>query len=252
MKRIHVWAHRGASGYAPENTLVAFQKAIDLKADGIELDVQMTKDGQLVILHDETVNRVSYGKGWVKSYTFENIRKLNVNKKFPEYGTVRIPTLEEVYLLMKDTELMINVELKNGIVFYDNLEERVMELTRKMGLEERVIYSSFNHYSIMKLKRLDPSVKTGFLYEDGYLDMPEYAAKHGVEALHPALYNLQYPNFIEDCKTKGIDIRAWTVNHIEEMQMLCDNEIDTMITNYPDIARKVVDDYDREYGNAQQ
>ncbi|MDF2486082.1 MAG: glycerophosphoryl diester phosphodiesterase [Herbinix sp.] len=246
MKKPLVWAHRGASGYAPENTLEAFQKAIDMEADGIELDVQMTKDGVLVILHDETVNRVSNAKGWVKNYTYEEIRKLNVNKSFPEYGKVTIPTLEEVYLLMKDTELVINVELKNGIVFYENLEERVMELTKKLGLQSRVIYSSFNHYSVMKLKQMDPSVKTGFLYEDGYLDMPEYASRYGVEALHPAYYNLQYPNFMMDCKTRGIKVRAWTVNDINEMKLICVNELDAMITNYPDIGRKVVDEYERK------
>ena len=249
MKRTLVWAHRGASGYAPENTLEAFQKAIDLKADGIELDVQMTKDGQLVIIHDETVNRVSDGRGWVKDFTLEEIKKLNVNKKFPEYGTVNIPTLEDVYQLMKATDLIINVEIKNGIVFYENIEEKVMELTKKMGLQDRIIYSSFNHYSVMKLKKLDPSVKTGFLYEDGYLDMPEYASKHGVEALHPALYNLQYPDFIEDCKARNIEIRPWTVKKKEDMRMLCEKKMNAMITNYPDIGRKVVDEYERKIEN---
>lgn len=248
MQKTLIWAHRGASGYAPENTLEAFGKAIDLKADGIELDVQMTKDGQLVIIHDETVNRVSDAKGWVKDYTWEEIKKLNVNKKFPEYGAARIPALEEVYCLMKDTELMINVEIKSGIVFYENIEEKVMELTKKMGLEERVLYSSFNHYSVLKLKKLNPSVRTGFLYEDGYIGMPEYAVKHGVDALHPALYNLQYPNFIKDCKERNIAIRAWTVNEKKYMKMLCENEIEGMITNYPDIGRQVREEYERENG----
>ncbi len=247
MKRTLVWAHRGASGYAPENTLEAFQKAIELNADGIELDVQMTRDGQLVIIHDETVNRVSDARGWVKDYTYEEIKKLNVNKDFPEYGSVRIPTLEEVYRLMKPTDLVINVELKNGIVFYEGLEEEVMNLTKKMGLSERVIYSSFNHYSVMKQKTLDPSVDVAFLYEDGYLEMPGYAQKYGVKALHPALYNLQYPNFIKDCEVRGIAVRPWTVNEIEYMKLLCEYQVDAMITNYPDIANKVVDEYEREF-----
>lgn len=242
MDKTLIWAHRGASGYAPENTLVAFEKAIELGADGIELDVQMTKDGQLVIIHDETVNRVSNAKGKVKDYTYDEIKELNVNKKFPEYGSVRVPRLEEVYELMKNTNLTINVELKNGIVFYENLEERVLDLTKKMGLSERTIYSSFNHYSVMKLKKIEPSVNTGFLYEDGYMDMPEYAQKHGVNALHPAFYNLQYPNFIKKCMEKGIKIRPWTVNTMEDMRMLCDQGIDAIITNYPDIARRVVDE----------
>jgi glycerophosphoryl diester phosphodiesterase len=239
MNRTLVWAHRGASGYAPENTLVAFHKAIELKADGIELDVQMTKDGQLVIIHDETVNRVSNAKGWVKDYTFNEIRELNVNKKFPEYGIVPIPTLEEVYQLLKDTNLTINVELKNGIVFYENLEEKVLALTYNMGLQDRVIYSSFNHYSVMKLKKLDSTVKAGFLYEDGYLDMPQYAYDHGVEALHPALYNLQYPNFLEQCMEKNIEVRPWTINQREEMKMLCDFGINAIITNFPDVGLEI-------------
>lgn len=248
MKKTLIWAHRGASGYAPENTLVAFQKAIELKADGIELDVQMTKDGQLVIIHDETVNRVSNAKGWVKDYTYEELRELNVNKKFPEYGKVTIPTLEEVYLLIKDTDLVINVELKNSVVFYQGLEERVLQLTREMGLQERTIYSSFNHYSIMRIKGLDPYVETAFLYEDGYLDMPGYTAKHGVCALHPALYHLQYPNLIEDCKARGITLRVWTVNEMQDMKSLCELGIEGIITNYPDIGRKVVDEYDNDNG----
>lgn len=246
MKRTSIWAHRGASGYAPENTLEAFEKAIELKADGIELDVQLTKDGELVIIHDETVDRVSDGRGWVKDFTFEELRSLNVNKRFPEYGNVQIPSLEEVYQLVKQSSLVINVELKNGVIFYKELEEKVIELTSKYELQERVIYSSFNHYSVMRLKKLEPSVKVGFLYEDGYLNMPEYAAAHGVAALHPALYNLQYPNFIEECKTKNIKVRPWTVNEINEMKLLCEYGVDAIITNYPDIGRKVVNEYERK------
>ena len=246
MGKTSVWAHRGASAYAPENTLVAFQKAIDMKADGIELDVQMTRDGQLIILHDETLDRVSNISGWVKDYTYEELKGINVNKEFPEYGLVNIPTLEELYLLIKDTKVLINVELKNGIVFYPDLEEKVLELTNRMGLQDRIIYSSFNHYSILRLKKMDPSVKTGLLYADGYLDMSEYALKYGVEALHPALYNLQYPNFVKECKAKGIDLRVWTVNEIEDMKLLCKNEIDVIITNYPDVGREVVDEYERK------
>jgi glycerophosphoryl diester phosphodiesterase len=242
MKRTLVWAHRGASGYAPENTLEAFQKAIDLKADGIELDVQMTKDGVLVVIHDEKVNRVSDRRGLVKDFTLEEIKELNVNKKFPEYGVVKIPTLEEVYTLMKGSGLLINVELKSGIIFYENIEEKVLELTKQMGLEDKVIYSSFNHYSVMKLKKRNPSVQTAFLYEDGYMDMPEYAKKHGVKALHPALYNLQYPNFIKECREKNILLRPWTVNEPEHMKMVCEHGLEGMITNYPDIGRKIAEE----------
>ena len=111
-EKTKVWAHRGASGYAPENTLDAFRKAVEMGADGIELDVQMTKDGELVVIHDETIDRVSNGKGWVKDYTYEELKKFNFNKTHLEYTKEEIPTLEQVYLLIQPTNLTINVEIK--------------------------------------------------------------------------------------------------------------------------------------------
>ena len=108
-EKTKVWAHRGASGYAPENTLDAFRKAVEMGADGIELDVQMTKDGELVVIHDETIDRVSNGKGWVKDYTYEELKKFNFNKTHLEYTKEEIPTLEQVYRLIKLTNLTINV-----------------------------------------------------------------------------------------------------------------------------------------------
>ena len=177
MKKTLVWAHRGASAYAPENTLEAFQKAVELKADGIELDVQQTKDGKLVVIHDEMVDRVSRASGWVKDFTYEKLKKINVNQRFSQYGTQYIPTLEEVYELIRPTNVTINVELKTGVIFYPELEEQVLDLTEQMGMQERVIYSSFNHYSIRKIKRLKPDAMTGLLYQDGMIDVVSYAKK---------------------------------------------------------------------------
>ena len=103
-----VWAHRGASGYAPENTLEAFKKAEKMKADGVELDVQLTKDGELVVIHDETVDRVSGEKGFVKDYTLKELKRLKVSKHMPSYDKkTRIPTLDEVFDLLKNTEMTI-------------------------------------------------------------------------------------------------------------------------------------------------
>ena len=116
---MNVWAHRGASGYAPENTLEAFQLAIEQKADGVELDVQLSKDGVLVVIHDESLDRVSDGRGYVKDYTLQELKSFNFNKMHPEYGIVRIPTLEEVYALLKNTGLTINTELKNKLLIVE-------------------------------------------------------------------------------------------------------------------------------------
>lgn len=176
-KQTLVWAHRGASGYAPENTLEAFQKAVEMGADGVELDVQLTKDGELVVIHDETVDRTSDGSGWVKDFTYARISRFNYNRTHKEgYERAMIPTLEEVYELLKPTGLIINVELKTGVVFYPEIEERVLDLTARMGLEERVWYSSFNHYTVQRIKELNPQAKTGMLYCDG-MSIPSATAR---------------------------------------------------------------------------
>ena len=235
-----VWAHRGASGYAPENTLAAFQKAVDLGADGVELDIQLTKDDQIVVIHDETIDRTSDGKGWVKDYTLEELRAFNYNRTKPEYKHADIPTMREVFELLKPTELFINIEIKTGVVFYEKIEEKILALTKEMGMEDRVCYSSFNHYTVTRIHELKPDAEVGFLYADGPIDMPSYGVKHGVNALHPALYNLQYDGFVKECKEKGLKLNVWTVNERRYMEMCCQYGVDAIITNYSDIAKEVV------------
>ena len=235
-----VWAHRGASGYAPENTLAAFQKAVDLGADGVELDIQLTKDDQIVVIHDETIDRTSDGKGWVKDYTLEELRAFNYNRTKPEYKHADIPTMREVFELLKPTGLFINIEIKTGVVFYEKIEEKILALTKEMGMEDRVCYSSFNHYTVTRIHELKPDAEVGFLYADGPIDMPSYGVKHGVNALHPALYNLQYDGFVKECKEKELKLNVWTVNERPYMEMCCQYGVDAIITNYPDIAKEVV------------
>ena len=122
---VKIWAHRGASGYAPENTLEAFKLAAEMGADGVELDVQLTKDGEVVVVHDERIDRVSDGSGLVAEYTLEELRQFNFNKMHPEFAEIcRIPTLREVLECLKDTGLTVNVELKTGINFYEGIENK--------------------------------------------------------------------------------------------------------------------------------
>ena len=148
-----IWAHRGASGYLPENTLEAFQKAVDMGADGIELDVHKTKDGVLVVIHDEMIDRTSDGTGWVKDMTYDELLQYNYNRTHQEsLSHATIPTLAQVFDLIKPTNLTINIELKTGIVFYENIEADTVALVREYGLENRVIYSSFNHASVLQVK----------------------------------------------------------------------------------------------------
>ena len=221
-----VWAHRGASGYAPENTLEAFELAAKQKADGVELDVQLSKDGELVVIHDEIIDRVTDGKGKVKDYTVRELKSFKANQTHPEYANSVIPTLAEVYDLLKPTGLEINVELK---------------LAREKGMEEKLWYSSFNHYSLIRMKELEPSVRTGILYADGIVNVWDYAKKTvGADALHPLYYNIQYPGYLEKTRALGLKTHAWTVNEEADMKALTKAGIEAIITNYPDKARKII------------
>ncbi|HAN43806.1 MAG TPA: glycerophosphodiester phosphodiesterase [Ruminococcaceae bacterium] len=239
MHNIKVWAHRGASGYAPENTLEAFKIAADQQADGVELDIQLTKDGELVVIHDEVIDRVSSGSGLVKDYTLKELKSFNFNKTHPEFAFTEIPTLQEVYCLLKNTSLTINVELKTGVFFYEGIEEKAVELARKMNMQDRIIYSSFNHYSVVKIKMLEPTAKTGFLYTDGFINMPQYARLMGADAIHPPFNNLKYPNLIDDCKKNNILINVWNIWD-ENIRNCCEMGVNAVITNYPDRTKKLI------------
>lgn len=234
-----IWAHRGASAYAPENTLSAFKLAMEQGAEGIELDVHLSADGEVVVTHDHTIDRVSNEKGLVNSYTVEELKGFDFSNHFSEYKGEKIPTLKEVYELVKPTDLKINVELKTGIVMYEGIEKKLIELAEKMEMQERVIYSSFNHYSLMKLKELSPTVELGILYADGWIDVPSYAKNLGVQAIHPSFYNLEAPNILEKCKEYSIDINVWTVDKEEMIKKMLDYEVHAIITNKPDLVAKI-------------
>lgn len=241
-----IWAHRGASGYMPENTLEAFRRAADLGADGVELDIQLTRDGQIVVCHDETIDRTSNGTGYIKDYSLKELRQFNFNKTHPEIEHVDIPTMKEVFELLGPTGLTINIELKTGLFDYDGIEQKIIDLTHEMNFENRVIYSSFNHYSIERIQKLDPSARTAFLYSDGTIDMPAYGALHHVDALHPWVANLRYPNYMEECRKRGLEVNVWTANTREDIIACRDAGVHAIITNYPDYARTLIEGHKEE------
>ena len=246
--RIKVWAHRGASGYAPENTMEAYVLAHQYGADGIELDVQLAKDGEIVVIHDEKIDRTSNGRGLVRKYTLKQLRSFNYNRTKPEHFRADIPTLRDVLLYIRDnTRMAVNIELKTGVYFYPGIEEKTVAMVHELGMEKRVIYSSFNHYSMRHVMEIDPEAETGLLYEDGFIDVPKYASGLGVRALHPAWRNLQYPDFISDCRRYNLDLNVWTVNREDLMLRLCEAGVHAIITNYPDKAVRVRDEYERRY-----
>ena len=217
MNKVKIFAHRGASAYAPENTLEAFRLAMEQGADGIELDVQMTKDGELVVIHDETIDRVSNGNGAVRDYTLEELKQFSVSNHFEQYPDVKIPTLREVLELVKPGTMEINIELKTGIYWYPQIEQKVLELVKEEGMEE-----------------LSPEAETAYLIGDVMLDVADYTRNTGIKGLHPALFHVKMADFLKEYKESGIALRVWTVNDKDQIRWLIDEGVDAVITNYPD------------------
>ena len=236
-----IWAHRGASGYAPENTLPAFRMAAEMKADGVELDIQLTRDGEIVVCHDETIDRTSSGHGSIADFSLSELKTFDFCNGNLAYEGVRIPTLEEVLDELEPTPLTVNIELKTGINFYPGIEEKAIELVQRKGWGKRIIYSSFNHETLRRIHQLDPAAKTGVLYGDGLADPVKYGRMLGASALHPVLFNLRYPGFLETCREDGKEINVWTVNSEEHLKICREMGVHAVITNYPEKARKLYD-----------
>jgi len=234
-----IWAHRGASGYAPENTMEAFRLAYNLKADGIELDIHMTKDGHLVVAHDDTIDRCSNGTGRIADMTLKELKSYDFSNHIPGYKNISIPTLEEVLYFVKSTNMTVNIEIKSGIVNYIGIEEKALSLVEKLGLKKRVIYSSFNHYSLMHIKQIDKTVPIGLLYSEAIVDPHIYAQYLKAEAIHPFYYTLALPGIVNKCQEKGILVNPWTINTEEYLAWMFKEGVNAVITNFPDVALSV-------------
>lgn len=227
-------AHRGYSGNYPENTMLAFRKAIEVGCDGIETDVQMTKDGEMILCHDEKIDRTTDGTGYIIDYTYDELKKFNAGNLFKDkYGFVEIPKLSDLFDLVKNKDLLINLELKNSEVVYKNLEENVIKMIYKYNMQNNVIISSFNHYSIIKCKSLDPGLKYGILYDCWIHSPGDYVKALGMDACHPSYYSLNEET-IENIKKNGLKINTYTVNDESDMRRLIHYNIDGLITNYPE------------------
>ena len=230
-----IYGHRGASGHAPENTLEAFRLSMEMGADGFELDVHMSLDGELVVIHDESVDSTTNGTGLVRDLTLAQLKELDASCGMDAYRGARIPTLGEVFDLIRDTHHIVNVEVKTDEWFYPQLEEKCLALAKEKGVEDRIIYSSFNHYTLMKLRQLKPDAKLGMLFGDIMVKPWEYAAQLPVDYLHPMKMNIYVPGFSEGAAAAGYGVNMWTINDPETMEQ-CLKTGAGIITNYPDVA----------------
>ncbi|WP_134682906.1 glycerophosphodiester phosphodiesterase [Brevibacillus migulae] len=234
-----VYAHRGASGRFPENTLEAFRAAIRQKADGVELDVQFSKDRELVVIHDHMLNRTTDGIGIVQQFTFAELQQLSAGAWFdPQYEQSRIPRLEDVCALLAPTSLRLIIELKNFFIPQPGLEEKVIATLQQYALSNRTTISSFNFDSLLTIKQIDPQQKTALLYI-GALQKPwEIAARYQAQELH-APKEVITPSLVKQAHLHRVPIIAWTVNSEKRLRQLFTWKIDGVITNYPFRARKM-------------
>jgi glycerophosphoryl diester phosphodiesterase len=231
--------HRGIPHLAPENTMASFKLALEKGAGGLETDIQMTKDGELVLIHDETLERTTNGTGLVASHTLAELRALDAGSRFsPDFKNEKIPTLREFLEFVSGRELLINIEIKSGVVLYPGIERKLIEMLREFNMRDNVIISSFNHYSLVTCKELDDGLKTGILYMAGLVDPWIYAKRINADALHPLFYAVRSET-IGGMKESGLLLNPWTVDDPKAMRGMVALGVDGIITNYCDVLSEI-------------
>ena len=239
-----IFAHRGSKGTHPENTLASFKEAVRVGSDGIELDVHLTKDGQLVVIHDETVDRTTNGTGEIRTLTLAEIKELDAGSWFHnKYAGEKIPTLEEVLLLL--TELgfngQLNIELKTDVIQYKGLVEKCLALQSAKDWPFAIVYSSFNPYTLVELKEANPSQEIGLLFES-----KEWADKGDAmlekESYHP---DLKLLDWAVEWNRNQLPLRVWTVNEDTDINRCFELLIEAIFTDYPEKALQLKENYER-------
>lgn len=239
-----IFAHRGSKGTHPENTLASFKEAVRVGSDGIELDVHLTKDGYLVVIHDETVDRTTNGTGEIRNLTLAEIKAMDAGSWFHnKYAGEKIPTLEEVLLLL--TELgfngQLNIELKTDVIQYEGLVEKCLALQSAKDWPFAIVYSSFNPYTLVELKEANPSQEIGLLFES-----KEWADKGDAmlekESYHP---DLKLLDWAIEWNRNQLPLRVWTVNEDTDINRCFELQIEAIFTDYPEKALQLKENYER-------
>jgi glycerophosphoryl diester phosphodiesterase len=231
------FAHRGASHEAPENTLAAFERAAELRADGAELDVQISRDGELVVVHDFDLDKTTDGSGLVSTKTLAELQDLDAGSWFsPKFRGQRIPTLQHVI----DTvgpRLLLNVELKTENYRDDGLAAAVATVLERNNLVAKTIVSSFNPFALWRARKRNPAIQLGLLYSDDMsflLRRPRLRHWLRPQALHPH-YSLVDGDYVQWATRKGYRTHTWTVDEPKDMRRIIAAGVDIIITNRPDL-----------------
>lgn len=231
-KPVLVIAHRGASGHAPENTLAAFKRAVALGATFIETDLQLSRDARFVAIHDDTVNRTTNGQGKVQELSLGDLRRLDAGSWFgSEFTGERIPTLEEILEFSKKHDVVFYLELKPGGSWGG--EPALIRALRESEEIARTVVISFDAAILEGLRRIEPTVMTGLLF-DGQIERPlEKAIAVGARQL-AVRGDLVTPALLADARKKDLQVVCWTVNHPAHMRLLIEAGVDGIMSDYPD------------------
>lgn len=229
-------AHRGASAYAPENTMYAFEKALLMNADGIETDVHLTKDDVPVLMHDERINRTSTGKGLIRDYTYEQLLQFDIGSWFStKFTNATIITLDQFLSWIKETPLHAHIEIKNNKIDYPQIETIIHEHICNHQMEHRTNVSSFNFSSIQRFKELSQTIEVAYLTSK-FTRKTRSSIKHSpLNALH-IKHTLLKKQLIRYSKQKQIPLRVFTINKISHMMRCFDARVKGIFTDVPDIA----------------
>lgn len=236
-----VIAHRGSSQLAPENTLPAIEKALQDKAKAIEIDVQCTKDGKVVVIHDEWVNRTTNGAGFVCDLTFDDIQQLDAGHWFhSKFKGVKVPSLAQVLDIIKKTNVTLHLELKNNIIPYPQLEKVVIDEVKKFSLEEQVVLSSFRQDSLMVCRQLAPHIRRGLLCWDTlepYMN-EAYLKSLDLFSLHPHI-SLINAN-VAYIQAHGVKVYPYVIERKSQLSLCQQCQVDGLFTNTPRIVNELL------------
>ncbi|HEX2923127.1 MAG TPA: glycerophosphodiester phosphodiesterase [Chloroflexota bacterium] len=227
-----VIAHRGASGEAPENSMAAFQLAIEQGADLIETDVHLTADGQLVAIHDHSLDRTTDGHGLVREHTLAQIKSLDSGAWFaPSFSGQKVLTLDEL-LAWAANRIPVAIEIKNGPIYYEGIEERVVETIRRHGMERSAMVISFDHAAVKRLKRLSGEVLGGVLFAGTPMRASNLAIEAEAEAILPNWASIT-PEMVADAHDRGLAVSTWVTDETAEMRWVLAHGVDAIATNRP-------------------
>lgn len=229
-----IYAHRGSSGTHPENTIAAFYEAASLTIHGVEFDVHLTKDSELVVIHDESIDRTSDGTGFVKDMTLAELKAFDFGSWFsPDFKGQTIPTLNEVLQVFAETTHHLNIELKSDIFPYEGMVEMVIAVISEMGLDSQVVLSSFDHGAIRTAKQLAPHIETAALFMEVLVEPVDYMQAIPADALHLFFPTALRPS-IRQVLEAGTTVRTFTVNEEQYAQALKDVGVTAIFTDLPE------------------